>query len=121
MWSGPESWLDALDTGEPSEGMTDWFRRILVQTIREALAPGPGGVVDDYRSFVQPWGFDVADVAAPTRVMVASEDETLPAAHRQRLARHTPAAQLVIVPGGHLGPHDTEEEQLIAWLASREA
>jgi pimeloyl-ACP methyl ester carboxylesterase len=120
MVPGLMSWLDALGTGEPPEGMTDWVRRMLVQTIREALAPGPGGVVDDYRSFVQPWGFDVADVAAPTRILVASEDKTA-LAHGQWLARHIPAAQLVTVPGGHLGPRDKEEEQLIAWLASREA
>jgi pimeloyl-ACP methyl ester carboxylesterase len=114
------SWLDTLDTEEPPEGMTDWVRRMLVQAFREALAPGPGGLVDDYRSFLQPWGFDVAEVAAPTRIMVASEDETS-LAHGQWLARHIPGAQLVIVPGGHLGPRDKEEELLIAWLASREA
>ena len=115
------SWIDTFNTGEPPEGMTDWVHRMLVQTLQEALAPGPGGVVDDYRSWVQPWGFDIADVAAPTRIMIASEDETVPAAHGQWLADHIPGAQTVTVPGGHFGPRDKEEEQLIAWLASREA
>jgi hypothetical protein len=39
----------------------------------------------------------------------------------QWLADHVPGAQLVTVPGGRFGPRDKEEEQLIAWLASREA
>jgi hypothetical protein len=39
----------------------------------------------------------------------------------QWLADHVPGAQLVTVPGGHFGPRDKEEEQLIAWLVSREA
>jgi pimeloyl-ACP methyl ester carboxylesterase len=114
------SWIDTLDTEQPPEGMTDWVRRMLVQAFREAFAPGPGGFVDDFRSFVQPWGFDVAEVAAPTRIMVASEDKSS-LAHGQWLAGHIPGAQLVIVPGGHLGPRDKEEELLIAWLASRQA
>ena len=49
--------------------------------------------------------------------MAAREDETS-VAHGQWLASHIPGAQLVIVPGGHLGPRDKEEELLIAWLAS---
>jgi pimeloyl-ACP methyl ester carboxylesterase len=117
---GLMSWIDTLDTEKPPEGMTDWVRRMLLQAFREALAPGPGGFVDDFRTFLQPWGFDIAEVAAPTRIMVASEDETS-LAHGRWLARHIPGAQLVIAPGGHLGPRDKEEELLIAWLASRQA
>jgi pimeloyl-ACP methyl ester carboxylesterase len=86
---GLMSWLDTLDTGQPPEGMTDWGRRMLVQAFREALAPGPGGFADDYRSFLQPWGFDVAEVGAPTRIMVASQDETS-LAHGQWLTRKHP-------------------------------
>ena len=48
--------------------------------------------------------------------MVAREDQTS-IAHGQWLASHIPAAQIVTVPGGHLGPRDQEEELLIAWLA----
>jgi pimeloyl-ACP methyl ester carboxylesterase len=114
---GLMSWLDTLDTGPPPEGMTEWIHRMLVQAFREALAPGAGGFTDDYLGFLQPWGFDVAAVAAPTRIMAAREDETS-VAHGQWLASHIPGAQLVIVPGGHLGPRDKEEELLIAWLAS---
>ncbi len=115
---GLTSWLDTLDTEQPPDGMTEWVRRMLVQAFREAFASGPGGCVDDYRCFLQPWGFDIAEVAAPTRIMVAREDETS-LAHGQWLASHVPGAQVVTVPGGHLGPRDREEELLIAWLSSR--
>jgi pimeloyl-ACP methyl ester carboxylesterase len=117
---GLMSWLSTLDTGRPPEGMSEWVRHMLVQAFREALAPGPGGFVDDYRCFLQPWGFDVAEVVTPTRIMVAREDEAS-VAHGRWLASHIPDAQLVIVPGGHLGPRDKEEELLIAWLATEAA
>jgi pimeloyl-ACP methyl ester carboxylesterase len=117
---GLMSWIDTLDSEQPPEGMTEWVRRMLVEAFREALAPGPGGYVDDYRCFLQPWGFDVAGLAVPTRIMVAREDKT-PRVHGQWLASHIPSAQLVTVAGGHLGPRDQEEELLITWLTSRQA
>ena len=52
--------------------------------------------------------------------MVASEDN-ITLVYGLWLAGHIPGAQLVTAPGGHLGQRDTEEEQLIAWLASRQA
>ena len=111
------SLVEGLESGEAAEGLSEWTRHMLAQTFREAFTKGPGGYIDDCLSLLQPWGFEVADVRAPTRIMMASDDEAVPPAHGQWLARHVPGAELIVVPGGHLGPHDEEEERVIAWLS----
>jgi pimeloyl-ACP methyl ester carboxylesterase len=62
-------------------------------------------------------GFDVADVRCPARVMIASEDTSVPPAHGHWLAAHLPDAVAVVIEGGHLGPRGEPEELLLAWLA----
>jgi pimeloyl-ACP methyl ester carboxylesterase len=53
-------------------------------------------------------------------VTIAREDTSVPPAHGRWLAAHLPNAQEVWVDGGHLGPRDEPEEQLLAWLAEHD-
>jgi pimeloyl-ACP methyl ester carboxylesterase len=100
------------------DGVSDWDRGMLVAAIGEALVQGPGGLVDDLRTMVRPWGSDVGDIAVATRIMVARDDPGVPSSHGQWLVDHIAGAELVVVAGGHFGPRDEEEESLMAWLAS---
>ena len=103
------SLVDDEDIPEPDRGM-------LVEAYREGLVT-PYGVADDLAAALRPWGFEVADVHCQTRVMIAREDTSVPPAHGRWLAAHLPNAEEVWVDGGHLGPRDEPEEQLLAWLA----
>jgi pimeloyl-ACP methyl ester carboxylesterase len=97
------------------------IRDMLVVGFREALAPGPYGMVDDCASQLRPWGFDMADVVCPTMVMIAKEDTIVPPAHGQWLAAHLSNVDVVWVDGGHFGPREEPEERLLAWLVAADA
>lgn len=93
-------------------------RDMLVETLREGLAPGPHGYLDDWAALVRPWGFDLERVRCTTRVLIAREDTTVPPSHGQWLVAHLPRAEAVWVDGGHTGPRAEAELDLLAWLAS---
>jgi pimeloyl-ACP methyl ester carboxylesterase len=107
-------WVDSMAS---SDALPVAIRDMIVEALREALVQGPGGVIDDYAVNAQAWGFDLADVQCLTRVMVAREDTSVPPAHGYWLAEHLKHAELVLVDGGHLGPREAAEEELLAWLA----
>jgi len=111
--------VQALKAGVPMPGIGDWDRQMLIDALGEASAQGAGGTIDELLAMVRPWGFDVADIAVPTRLMVAREDQGVPLSHGQWLARHISGAVLEEVPGGHFGPRN-EEEALMAWLATQD-
>jgi len=115
-------YLDLLDWAASladNEDIPEPDRAMLVEAYREGLIT-PYGVADDLAAALQPWAFDLADVRCQTRVMIAREDTSVPPAHGRWLAAHLPNAQEVWVDGGHLGPRDEPEEQLLAWLAEHD-
>jgi pimeloyl-ACP methyl ester carboxylesterase len=68
-----------------------------------ANADGPGGLIDDDVSFVTPWGFDLASIAAPVLLVQGGEDRIVPPAHADWLLRQLPAAELWLRPrDGHV-------------------
>ena len=91
-------------------------RQMLVDTLTEALRPGASGLAEDRMVAVRSWGFQVSDIRCLTHVLVGEDDRAL-RPHGEWLADHIPGADLVVAPGDHLGPRDTEEEQLLAWVA----
>lgn len=110
--------VEALKAGAPMPGIGDWDRQMLIEALSEASAQGAGGTSDELLALLRPWGFDVADITVPTRLMAAREDQAVPFSHGQWLARHITGAVLKELPGGHFGLRDEEEVSLIAWLAT---
>jgi pimeloyl-ACP methyl ester carboxylesterase len=110
----------ALLEAFPADPTADADHRMLAEAFAEALAQGSEGTLDDNLSFGRPWGFDVSDIAVPTQIMVARDDEFIPASHGRWLADHIPHAEFFVAPGGHFGfDRPAEEEKLLAWLVSR--
>lgn len=108
-WDWVEAGMPGLDLG--GEELT-----MFTDTMREAFRQGPRGYLDDGTASMRAWGFALEDVGVPTKVMVARDDLACPPAHGEWLARHLPHAELLRVDGGHLGPRDEPEMQLMAWL-----
>ncbi|MCV6978292.1 alpha/beta fold hydrolase [Mycobacterium bourgelatii] len=71
---------------------------------REALRQ-PGGVVEEYRAMVRPWGFELEDLQVPVDVWAGTEDQLLDAKWTQRLAERIPNATMHLVSGGHFLAH----------------
>jgi pimeloyl-ACP methyl ester carboxylesterase len=77
---------------------------------------GPGGLIDDELAYVAPWGFDPAQVGAPTLLLHGGRDRVVPSAHGEWLVRRCPSAELWLCPDdGHISVlnHSTAA---MAWL-----
>ena len=82
----------------------------------EALKDGVDGWVDDDLAFVKPWGFDVADIRVPVRLVYGRADTLVPGPHGDWLAAHIPGAVAEVSEVGHMGSDD-DVERHHAWLA----
>jgi len=79
-------------------GATGDLATELPAAVAEGLAD-TAGVVDDYRVFGAPWGFEPSDLARPVRLWQGDADELVPPSWAGRLADAIPGAELTVVPG----------------------
>jgi pimeloyl-ACP methyl ester carboxylesterase len=84
--------------------------------INEAFRQGVWGYVDDILCLIQPWGFDVAEIRVPTRILYGLNDVLVPRQHGEWLAHNVPNAEVVIdEQGGHL-PDPNLVTERFGWL-----
>jgi pimeloyl-ACP methyl ester carboxylesterase len=85
---------------------------VIREAFGEAFRNGVWGWVDDDLAFVSGWGFDVAEIRVPTRVVYGAADALVPAGHGEWLASHIPGAELVVERGlGHFADPAAVVEQ----------
>lgn len=99
--------------------LTDEFGQDMADAINEAVRTGVDGWVDDDLAFLEPWGFDLAEVGVPTTLWQGSEDLMVPAAHGRWLADRVPGVVAHLEAGeGHLsvgvGALDEMVRELVA-------
>ena len=70
--------------------------KVVRQMISEAFRNGVWGIVDDMLCITKPWGFDVAEIGVPTRIMYGLTDVLVPRQHGEWLAGNVPNATAVI-------------------------
>jgi pimeloyl-ACP methyl ester carboxylesterase len=93
-------------------------RERMRKSLREALASGVCGWVDDDLAFVKPWGFEVEEVRVPVQVRYGTGDVLVPAGHGEWLARHVPNATVIVDhEAGHLSTPDEHLERLRSLVA----
>jgi pimeloyl-ACP methyl ester carboxylesterase len=86
------------------------------QMLTEAFRNGVWGYVDDALCLIQPWGFDVAEIRVPTRVVYGLTDVLVPRQHGAWLAENVPNAEAVVdEQGGHFTDPSLVTERL-GWL-----
>lgn len=87
-------------------------------TILGEGASNSHGVVDEYRAFVAPWGFDLEDLSTPIRVYQGTADPLVPESWGRLLAERIPDASLTILPGeGHYIAL-TRRHDVLRWLVA---
>jgi pimeloyl-ACP methyl ester carboxylesterase len=92
------------------------YHEIIRQGITEAFRNGVWGWVDDDLSFARRWGFDLAEIRVPTRIIYGVTDVLSPAQHGEWLGRNVPNAEVVIQQeSGHL-PDPAVITERYAWL-----
>ncbi|WP_345764675.1 alpha/beta fold hydrolase [Diaminobutyricibacter sp. McL0608] len=68
-----------------------------------ASGDGPEGLITDDLAFVQPWGFEIADIAAPVLLAQGGDDRVVPATHAEWLVGTMADAELWLRPrDGHI-------------------
>ena len=83
------------------------------------LAPGADGWIDDDLAFVQPWGFDVADIARPALIVHGADDRFVPVSHGRWLSAHMPGSEAWIDDeNGHLTLLQNRVGEVHEWLLS---
>ena len=107
---------DAYEMAESDKAQMAKHLSRTADHLRNCLAPGVDGWVDDALAFTRPWGFDVGSIRVPVYVDYGREDTLVPAAHGDWLAAHIPGATVVVLDAGHLGDDSTVEGEM-AWLA----
>lgn len=82
----------------------------LARAAAAALAH-PAAMVEEYRAWARPWGFDPGDVQVPTTIWQGTADTLVPSAWGAELARRIPESELVHRDGeGHfVGFHHQAE------------
>ena len=89
--------------------------RWLPTTLGEGAA-NSRGVVDEYRAFVAPWGFDLEDLSVPVRIYQGSADPLVPEQWGRLLADRIHTASLTLFPAeGHFIAL-TRRRDVLEWL-----
>jgi pimeloyl-ACP methyl ester carboxylesterase len=88
--------------------------------MRDGLSQGPEGYLDDSRSDVRPWGFDLGSIKVPVQLWHGTDDQLVPLSHAKWLAAHLPRAEIHLEPGeGHISLFARRIPEVQEWLVSR--
>lgn len=92
--------IDEVDRGALEGGSLATY---LAELDHEAFRVGHHGWLDDDLVFVEPWGFDVADITGRVHIWQGAHDRMVPFGHGQWLAAHCGGACVHVDPSqGHL-------------------
>jgi pimeloyl-ACP methyl ester carboxylesterase len=92
----------------------------LLANLREGLAPGAEGGIEDGLALVAPWGVRLASVRVPVSLWSGEQDSDTPTGHARWLATAIPGAELRLFPeDGHLSLIYGREREVLDWLAQQ--
>jgi pimeloyl-ACP methyl ester carboxylesterase len=96
------------------------MRAIMKESFVEAVRQGSRGWADDDLAFAKPWGFELEDVHAETRVWQGELDVLTPRPHGEYVASRLPNARFELLEGGG---HFLDEEWsfVFDWLTATSA
>jgi len=81
------------------------FLPLFVEIAHEATRHGVSGMVDEYRRYYGPWGFDLGTIHQPVTIWQGEEDTVIPTKCARRLQALLPNGTLHLLPEtGHLLP-----------------
>ena len=112
-----EEFVEWAEAGMPGADILDpGVRAMFDEVAREARRQGAAGYIDDNIAAGQDWGFSVAEIGVPTKILAARGDTDFMHASAGWLADHIPGAELLWRPGGHVGAGGKDEQRLFFWL-----
>jgi pimeloyl-ACP methyl ester carboxylesterase len=92
----------------------------LLASVRDALADGVEGWVEDDFAFLDPWGFEVEAIEVPVLLWQGEQDLMVPSAHGRWLASRIAGVEAHISSqDGHITLSETQLPSIHAWLRQR--
>lgn len=89
----------------------------LASSNKDGLAPGSQGWWDD-NCLLQPWGFELSDIAVPVLLLHGKHDKFVPFGHGEWLAAHIPGVEARLSDNdGHLTLVQNRVPEVHEWLA----
>jgi pimeloyl-ACP methyl ester carboxylesterase len=99
--------------------LTGRFAEYMIECERVGMASGVDGWVDDDLAFVEPWGFDVEEIATPVLLLHGEDDRFVPVSHGRWLAERIPGVEARVDPAdGHLTLLESRMREVNEWLLS---
>jgi pimeloyl-ACP methyl ester carboxylesterase len=115
LLSGFRSLLSEVDAAV----LTDEFGAYLLSAVREGISDRKDGWIDDDLAFFAPWGFDPASIRIPVMLLQGRQDQFVPPAHGEWLARRIPNVDARMLPSdGHLTLQVNRISEVHAWVLS---
>ncbi len=116
IYTTMETLLSPVDRGALTPVLADY----LYQAMQLGLAPGVDGWFDDDVAFVEPWGFEFAQIRTPVRLLHGRHDRFVPFSHGEWLSRHIPGVEAQLLDqDGHLTLLENHLESVHEWLLER--
>jgi pimeloyl-ACP methyl ester carboxylesterase len=118
----PEQLLKLLlpELARPDRRIVDdvAIRRLLAQTYSEGLRVNADGWIDDIVAFRKPWGFDLADIDAPTLLWHGAKDEFSPVGHTRWLAGRISHAETLVEEGASHFSAMEVLPRILSWIVT---
>ena len=113
--------LGSLLSDVDAELVTGEVAAYLLAGVKNGLAPGLDGWVDDDLAFVSPWGFDPAAAGAvPVLLLHGVHDKFIPPTHARWLAQRIPGVDARVSDAdGHLTLTMRRVPEVQAWLTEQ--
>ena len=105
--------LSPTDSAALTAGLAEYFH----SNMAHAIADSADGWIDDNLAFVQPWGFELSEIARPVLVVQGGDDLMVPRQHGEWLAANVPGCEWRIDDAhGHLTLAEHLVPEVHSWL-----
>ena len=118
--AGPQDLVHVLESllGQADKAaLTGAFAEYVHECDVHGLTQGVDGWIDDDVAFLEPWGFEVGDIARPVLLLHGEDDRFVPVSHGHWLAARIPGVEARIDgTDGHLTLLEGRMREVNAWL-----